>query len=152
MTEPVAGLTLTLKPREKFLVGGNLVQNGPRRSSIRIADGNVFVLRLSDALHPDEVTTPVRRAYHVVQLILACELSLEEGRSDLLERLGQLAKIFEGTPHDLLLKRICVCAASGRYHGVLTGLKALLPVEDELLGPYDAASRDDAVCVNSGHR
>ena len=117
----MTGLTLTLKPREKFLGGGNLVENGPRRSSIRIADEAVYVRRLSDALHPEQVNTPVRRAYHAAQMILACEVQPEDGAPELLSRLGQLAEIFGKTPHVELMRRICSCAVSSKYYGVLVG-------------------------------
>lgn len=148
----MTGLTLTLKPREKFLVGGNLVENGPRRSSIRIADENVFVLRLSDALHPNQVNTPVRRTYHAAQLILACEVSAEEGQPELLTRLTSLTKVFGRTPHASLIQRICSCAISGRYYGVLVGLKTLIDVEDAMLATVDSPALEEPRCAAMGQR
>lgn len=128
----MSGLTLTLRPREKFLVGGHLVENGPRRSSIRIEDDSVFVLRLSDALHPDDVNTPVTRAYHAAQLILACEVTKDDGKADLLNRLDELLNVFKKTPHEALVMRTKFCVEADRFHGVLVGLKALMAVEDAL--------------------
>lgn len=127
------GLTLSLKPYEKFLVGGAMVENGPRKSSIRIVDGNVFVLRLSDALHPDEVTTPLTRAYHVAQLILACELDEESGLRELLGRLEPLGRIFSRTPGDEIMQAAIRAALRRRYHSVLSYLKNLRNLEAELL-------------------
>ncbi|WOI52680.1 flagellar biosynthesis repressor FlbT [Parvularcula sp. LCG005] len=146
------GLTLTLRPGEKFLVGGNLIQNGPRRSSVRICDDGVFVLRLSDALHPEEVTTPVRRAYHVAQMILATETSVEEGQTDLIDRLTQLCSIFEGTPEESLLARCLACAEEARFYGVLMGLKSLFTVEDRLLQTGVADDTYAAKCAIAGRR
>ncbi len=148
----MTGLTLTLKPREKFLVGGNLVENGPRRSSIRIADEAVYVLRLSDALHPDQVNTPVRRAYHAAQMILACETTPEEGAPELLSRLGQLAEIFGKTPHVELMQRICSCAMAGKYYGVLVGLKSLVDIEAEMLAPVERHPPEEVECAAMGRR
>lgn len=135
------GLTLTLRPHERFLVGGCLVQNGPRRGSIRIADEHVFVLRLSDALHPDEVSTPVTRAYHAAQLILACEVPAAEGQPDLLRRLEELERVFAGTAHAATVSRARDAAAEGRFHAALIGIKAMMAVERCLLGsqPEDVA-------------
>ncbi|MEM6650605.1 MAG: flagellar biosynthesis repressor FlbT [Pseudomonadota bacterium] len=151
----MAGLTLTLKPREKFLVGGCLVENGPRRSSIRIIDENVFVLRLSDALHPDEVTTPVKRAYHAVQQILACEISEKDGHVHLLAQLKSLHEVFEGTAHEATIARACANAAAGKYHGALIGLKALIEVESKLLltaRPAPENTSENRLCAVSGRR
>ena len=147
----MAGLTLTLKPREKFLVGGHLVENGPRRSSIRVLDDSVFVLRLSDALHPDEVTTPVRRVYHICQQILACEIAADEGLPDLFAQLDKLLEIFAKTPHRETVQRTCAMALQGRYHGVLVGLKALMEIEETLLHRAEISSQD-APCAVMGRR
>ncbi|MEM9421422.1 MAG: flagellar biosynthesis repressor FlbT [Pseudomonadota bacterium] len=148
----MSGLTLTLKPREKFLVGGNLVENGPRRSSIRISDEAVYVLRLSDALHPQQINSPVSRAYHAAQMILACEVTPGEGQPELLSRLGQLAEIFGKTPHLELMRRICSCAVTGRYYGVLVGLKSLLDIEAEMLATVEKHPPEGAHCTAMGRR
>jgi len=60
----MSGLVLSLKAEEKFLVNGALLINGSKRSQIRIGGDDVNVLRLSDAMHPREITTPVRRVYY----------------------------------------------------------------------------------------
>ena len=146
------GLTLSLKPREKFLVGGCLVENGPKRSSIRVVDDNVFVLRLTDALHPDEVCTPVTRAYHVAQMILACEVSEDAVRDDLVERLEVLETIFSQTPEAEAIKSAVAAAHARRYHGVINALKQLRRLEAAMLGPMsgkkpEAAEADSAPVV-----
>lgn len=136
----MSGLTLTLKPGEKFLVGGNMVENGPRRSSIKIEDDSVFVLRLSDALHPDEITTPVRRAYEVAQNILACEIGVDEGVADLEARLHDLAPIFIKAGHEDLIVRVALAVSGRRFFGVLMALRNMFPVEADLLGLNEGGS------------
>ncbi|WP_370335897.1 flagellar biosynthesis repressor FlbT [Parvularcula marina] len=127
------GLTLSLKPREKFLVGGCLVENGPKKSSIKIIDESVRVLRLSDALHPDEVKTPVTRAYHLAQMILACAVEETDARQDLLNRLNELQMVFEETPACDLIARATEAAGLRRYHAVLGSLKTVIGLEAHLL-------------------
>lgn len=129
----MSGLTLTLKPREKFLVGGLMVENGPRRSSIRIEDDNVYVLRLSDTLSPEEVNTPLKRAYQVAQRVLACEVSAEEGVKDLEIRLRELLPIFVRAGQEDMMVRLALALSEKRFFGVLMGLRNLFPVEEELL-------------------
>ncbi|MGV6819220.1 MAG: flagellar biosynthesis repressor FlbT [Parvularcula sp.] len=135
----MSGLTLTLKPGEKFLVGGHMVENGPRRSSIKIEDDSVFVLRLSDALHPEEINTPVRRAYEVAQNILACEVGVDEGVADLEGRLHDLAPIFIKAGHEDLIVRVALAVSGRRFFGVLMALRNMFAVEAELLGLNEAA-------------
>ncbi|WP_036767171.1 flagellar biosynthesis repressor FlbT [Parvularcula oceani] len=130
----MAGLTLTLRPNERFLVGGCLVQNGPRRSAITIVDDSVPVLRLSDALHPDEVTTPIRRAYYAAQLILAGE---PVDRDAVRDQIEALARIFETTPLAPKFQEAKAAAETGRYHSVLMTLRPLFAVEDEMLSSGD---------------
>lgn len=127
------GLTLSLKPGEKFLVGGCLVENGPKKSSIRIVDENVLVLRLSDALHPDEIKTPVTRAYHVAQSILASAVDQQEGLDELLVRLEELKIVFERLPVSSSLEKAIEAARAKRYHAVLNALKSVIGLEAELL-------------------
>ena len=57
----MSGLVLKLAPKERILVNGAVIENGDRRSRLSIMTPNANILRLRDAIHPDEVTTPVRR-------------------------------------------------------------------------------------------
>lgn len=127
------GLTLSLKPREKFLVGGCLLENGPKKSSIRIPDDSVFVLRLSDALHPDEIRTPVTRAYNCTQMILACEVEEQVGKAELLERLDQLRTVFTETPAAEALEKALNAVQQRRYHATMAALKTVIGFEAALL-------------------
>ena len=65
------GLILKLGPGERVMVNGVVMENGPRRTRINILTPEANVLRLRDAIHPHEVTTPVRRVCYVAQLVLA---------------------------------------------------------------------------------
>jgi len=84
----MSGLVLSLKAEEKFLVNGALLINGSKRSQIRIGDDDVNVLRLSDALHPDEVTTPVRRVYYAAQIFLSGDAKANDISADILDGLS----------------------------------------------------------------
>ena len=57
----MSGLVLKLNPKERVLVNGAVIENGDRRSRLSILTPNANILRLRDALRPDEVNTPVRR-------------------------------------------------------------------------------------------
>lgn len=129
----MAGLMLSLKPHEKFLINGTVLQNGGRKSQLRIEEDAAKVLRLTDALHPDDVNTPVKRAYYIVQLILSRDVEDKEAAPQLLEHLRRLMLIFtEGTGAGFIHKALCA-AERGRYYSSLCHLKRLLVLEGEVL-------------------
>lgn len=70
----MAGLILKLRPNEQLMVNGVLLENGERNARIRIKTTGANVLRMRDALRPEDATTPIRRAYYVAQLAVAGSL------------------------------------------------------------------------------
>ncbi|MFJ6023583.1 flagellar biosynthesis repressor FlbT [Brevundimonas sp. NPDC092305] len=61
-------LKLSLKPGEKFVLNGAVVQNGDRRG-VLILQNKASVLREKDIMQPDEATTPARRIYFPVMMM-----------------------------------------------------------------------------------
>ncbi len=129
----MAGLMLSLKADEKFLVNGAMVQNGPKRAQIRLPDNSVNVLRLSDCLHPDEINSPVRHAYYLAQLILSGDIGRDSGKLKLTAALYDLDKVFAGTSVETLITKILLDTTQERYYSVLVGLKRVLPLEEQML-------------------
>lgn len=72
------GLILKLRPREELMINGVLVENGDRNSRLRIKTEGAHVLRMRDALKPEEADTPLKRAYYIAQLAVAGELTNAE--------------------------------------------------------------------------
>ncbi len=129
----MSGLVISLKAGEKFLVNGALLVNGDKRTQISVPDDDVYVLRVSDALHPDDVNTPVRRVYYGVQLILSGDNRSEASRNIVKEGLDALATVFAGTAMSKSLEKAQNSFAQGRYYSVLYALKSLLGIEEQLL-------------------
>ncbi|MEM7289509.1 MAG: flagellar biosynthesis repressor FlbT, partial [Pseudomonadota bacterium] len=67
----MTGLVLKLSPKERILINGAVIENGDRRSKLNIVTPNANILRLRDALHPEEINTPVRRVCYIIQLVLS---------------------------------------------------------------------------------
>ena len=61
-------LKLSLKPGEKFVLNGAVVQNGDRRG-VLILQNKASVLREKDIMQPEEVNTPARRIYFPVMMM-----------------------------------------------------------------------------------
>ena len=61
-------LKLSLKPGEKFVLNGAVVQNGDRRG-VLILQNKASVLREKDIMQPEDVNTPARRVYFPVMMM-----------------------------------------------------------------------------------
>ena len=67
----MTGLVLKLGPRERIMINGAVMENGDRRTRLNVITPDAHVLRMKDAIHPDEVKTPVTRVCYIAQLVLA---------------------------------------------------------------------------------
>ena len=61
-------LKLSLKPGEKFVLNGAVVQNGDRRG-VLILQNKASVLREKDIMQVEDVNTPARRIYFPVMMM-----------------------------------------------------------------------------------
>ena len=69
----MTGLILKLAPHERVLINGAVIENGDRRSRFAVVTPKANILRLRDAIHPEQVRTPVRRVAYIAQMVLAGE-------------------------------------------------------------------------------
>lgn len=130
----MAGLLISLKPNEKFLVNGALLSNGPKRGQICVEGEDINILRLSDVIHPDEVRTPVTRLYSAIQTLLSGDNTGDEACDIIEQQYRTLSAVFNGSPlADMLLKSYKAWV-DGRIYSALCRLKPLIPIEADLLG------------------
>ena len=129
----MSGLVLKLGPKERVLINGAVIENGDRRSRLSIVSPNANILRLRDAIHPEEATTPVRRVCYAAQLVLSGDSEPEEARMPLLRRIEELSQVL--TDHDsrTQLGMATQAVIEGQFYQCLKALRALLPREDRLL-------------------
>ncbi len=59
-------LVIDLKPQEKILIGDAVITNDSQRTRLHIA-GNAPILREKDVLHEDQVNTPCKQIYFLIQ-------------------------------------------------------------------------------------
>lgn len=128
----MTGLVLKLGPHERVLINGAVIENGDRRSKLAIMTPNAHILRLRDAIHPEEVTTPVRRVCYIAQLVLSGDAQAETARLQLLRGIEQLSQVM--TDHDsrLQLNQATASVLEGNHYQVLKALRSLLPREERL--------------------
>jgi len=79
--EHMGGLILKLRPHEELMINGVLVENGERNTRLRVKTEGAHILRLRDAIKPEDATTPLTRAYYIAQLAVSGQLSAAEAAS-----------------------------------------------------------------------
>lgn len=128
----MTGLVLKLGPNERVLINGAVIENGDKRSRLAIITPNAYILRLRDAIHPEEVTTPVRRVCYIAQLVLSGDVPPADARMQLLRGIEQLSQVL--TDHDsrALLAGATEFVLDDQYYQVLKTLRSLLPREERL--------------------
>lgn len=129
----MSGLVLKLSPKERVLINGAVIENGDRRSRLSIMTPNAHILRLRDAIHPDEATTPVRRACYAAQLMLSGDHDPEDARLPMLRKIEELSQVFTDPDSRANLARATDAVVEGQPYQCLKSLRALLPREDRLL-------------------
>ncbi|WP_424941203.1 flagellar biosynthesis repressor FlbT [Aliiroseovarius sp. S253] len=129
----MSGLVLKLSPKERVLINGAVIENGDRRSRLSIVTPNANILRLKDAIHPEEVNTPVRRVCYIAQLILSGDADQDEGRLQLLRGIEQLSQVLTDPDSRSVLDKATGAVLDNQFYQSLKQLRALLPREERLL-------------------
>lgn len=129
----MTGLVLKLQPKERVLINGAVIENGDRRSKFSVLTPDAKILRLRDALHPDEVTTPVRRVCYEAQLILTGDSKAEDTQLKLLHRIEELSQILTDGDSRSQLASATSALLDGRHYQCLKSLRSLLSREQRLL-------------------
>ncbi|WP_438990616.1 flagellar biosynthesis repressor FlbT [Lentibacter sp.] len=129
----MTGLILKLGPRERVLINGAVIENGDKRSRLAIKTPDAKILRLKDAIHPEEATTPVRRACFATQLVLTGDSTADDAKLQILRRIEELSRVL--TDHDsrAQLDLATIAITENQYYKCLKALRTLLPREERLL-------------------
>lgn len=129
----MTGLILKLGPKERVLINGAVIENGDRRGRLAIMTPHAHILRLRDAIHPEEVTTPVRRVCYAAQLVLSGDSTPGDARLPLLRRIEELSRILTDADSRSQLALASDAVIAGHYYACLKALRTLLPREERLL-------------------
>lgn len=134
----MTGLVLKLAPKERVLINGAVIENGDRRSRLAIMTPNAHILRLRDAVHPDEVNTPVRRVCYIAQLVLSGDADWDEAKAQLLRGIEQLSQALTDRDSRAQLALATSAVLEGQTYQALKALRSLLPREERLLAAAGA--------------
>ncbi|SEM46321.1 flagellar protein FlbT [Gemmobacter aquatilis] len=134
----MTGLVLKLGPFERVLINGAVVENGDRRSRLAIMTPNANILRLRDAIHPEEVNTPVRRVCYIAQLILSGDADAADARMQLLRGIEQLSQVLTDADSRSQLALATSAVMEDQHYQALKALRSLLPREERLFAARPA--------------
>ena len=112
----MGGLILKLRPHEELMINGVLVENGERNARLRVKTEGANILRLKDALKPEEATTPLKRAYYIAQLAVSGQLSTAEAGAILVEALQSAPDLEIGAD-------LADCVARQDFYQVMRSLR-----------------------------
>lgn len=129
----MTGLVLKLAPNERVLINGAVIENGDRRSRLSVVTPGAHILRLRDAIPPQEAQTPVRRLCYAIQLVLSGDSDPAQTRLPLLRRIEELSRILTDTDSRIHLTAATAAVLEDRYYYALKSLRLLIPREDRLL-------------------
>jgi len=130
----MSGLVLKLTPKERVLVNGAVIENGDRRSKLSILTPNANILRLRDAIHPEEAKTPVKRVCYIAQLVLSGDVSEEDAAQQLTSGIEQLSQVLVDDDSRRHLNQATQNVISRDFYRTLKSLRSLIPREARLIG------------------
>lgn len=123
-------LKLSLKPREKFFIGGTVVQNGDRPAELSILS-DVPLLREKDVLTEAQADTVCKRLYLCVQLMYMDPINLPSYQQRYRQFMEEVLQAAPSTNRYLAV--INADLACGRYYQALKTAHKLVEYEQELI-------------------
>jgi flagellar biosynthesis repressor protein FlbT len=126
-------LKLSLKPGEKFVLNGAVLQNGERRG-VLVLQNKASVLREKDIMQEEEANTPARRIYFPVMMMYLDEAGAERYYDEFVRRLTEFMNVISNPVILTECVEISRCCMAREYYKALMRCRKLMEYEDERLG------------------
>ncbi len=132
-------LKLSLKPGERFVLNGAVVQNGDRRG-VLVLQNKASVLREKDIMQAEDANSPARRIYFPIMMMYLDEPSATRYHDEFTQRLTE----FMGAIGNAEILSDCLeiskYVLAREYYRALMASRKLIEYEDERLrAPQPAA-------------
>lgn len=126
-------LKLSLKPGEKFVLNGAVVQNGDRRG-VLVLQNKASVLREKDIMQAEDANTPSRRIYFPVMMMYLDQPGAARYYDEFVQRLSEFMGAVRNT--DILADCVSISkhCMTQEYYKALMLCRKLIEYEDERLG------------------
>lgn len=129
----MAGLLLKLPTGDRIVLNGAVLENAGRGARLRILTPDTQLLRLRDAVDPNDTATPVGRLAHAIQLMLIGEVSPSTSLAPTLDALAALRHAFIAADDRDRIDDIRHHLESGRFYQALRRIGPLRDKEAMLL-------------------
>lgn len=126
-------LKLSLKPGEKFVLNGAVVQNGDRRTTL-VLQNKASVLREKDIMQPEQATTPARRIYFPMMMMYLDEAGASRYYDEFAERLTEFVGVIRNAEVLADCVSISKHAMAREFYRALMLCRKLIEYEDMRLG------------------
>ena len=125
-------LKLSLKPGEKFVLNGAVVQNGDRRG-VLLLQNKASVLREKDIMQAEEANSPARRIYFPVMMMYLDEAGSARYYDEFVHRLTEFMGVIRNP--DVLADCVTISrhTMAHEYYKALMLCRKLIEYEDERL-------------------
>ena len=126
-------LKLSLKPWEKFVLNGAVVQNGDRRG-VLLLQNKASILREKDIMQEAAANTPARRIYFPVMMMYLDEAGAGRYYDEFVRRLTEFMGVIRNP--DILAECVSISKLTmeREYYKALMLCRKLIEYEDERLG------------------
>ncbi|WP_297732331.1 flagellar biosynthesis repressor FlbT [uncultured Maricaulis sp.] len=125
-------LKISLKPGEKFVLNGAVIENGDRRANL-VLQNKASVLREKDILQAEDVDTPVKRIYFPIMMMYLSDKNDDKLYDEFVLRMNE----FMGVVSDSQILGLCVNVSrdvmAGEHYKALLGCRKLMTYEAERL-------------------
>ncbi|HOW58034.1 MAG TPA: flagellar biosynthesis repressor FlbT [Smithellaceae bacterium] len=123
-------LKIALKPQEKIIIGGAVIQNGKHRSEF-IIENSIPILRQKDIMREDQAISYCSKIYFVIQLMYIDGTNLVKYHKTYWELIRDLVKAVPSTLG--YVEKISECLLKNDYYAALRASKKLIEYEREVL-------------------
>jgi flagellar protein FlbT len=124
------GLKITLKPKERMIIGGAVVTNGDGKCEL-IIENKVTLLREKDILSEEAANTPSKRIYFTIQLMYIDNDNLAEHHKMYWKLVRE---IVDAAPSTItLIDQISEHIVNNRYYQALKVADKLIDYEQEVI-------------------
>lgn len=136
-------LKLSLRPGEKFVLNGAVVQNGDRRGTL-VLQNKASVLREKDIMQVDEAVTPSRRIYFPIMMMYLDENSASDFQDEFILRLSEFMSVISNKEIIEACISISKFVIAREYYKALMLARKLMTYEDERLRDVSSIVPEDS--------
>lgn len=126
----MTGLRLKLRPNERVLINGAVIKNGHTQVELRVMTPETKILRLRDALHPDDIDSPTKRVCYLAQLVVAGEVQPEEAMSQFVRGVVALKQVFLDPGSQATMDQAIQHARANNFYKAMQCMRRILPYEE----------------------